>query len=90
MSDFLQHQSEQLKFDQTLADCSSDKDLDLIIKDGSSEFPLSALWLLLMSRLKDITTDGRLEVRHSIGSQCSESGHADSSRCFAYAIQDLQ
>ena len=86
MSGFLRHQSEQLKFDETLAVCRSDKDLDTIIKDGSSEFPLSALWLLLMSRLKDITTDERLEVRHSIASQTCEMSHADFFRCFAYIV----
>lgn len=61
-----------------------------IIKNGLSDKPLAALWLLLMLRLKDVTTDQRLEVRHSMILEDSVPIIADVHRCFAYTVPDLR
>ena len=61
-----------------------------IIKNGLSDKPSAALWLLLMLRLKDATTDQRLEVRHSMILAGPLSNFADMLRCFAYTVPDFR
>ena len=54
-----------MDFDDGLAACRSPVDLVRYIEEDSSKPSVSALWLLLTSRVENIMIDERSEVRRS-------------------------
>ncbi|KAL5332932.1 hypothetical protein BJX70DRAFT_89236 [Aspergillus crustosus] len=64
VSDFLQGQTERFSIDAHVDFSVSEEALAELAKTGDSSVSGNALWLLLLLRIVDITTDSRSEVRN--------------------------
>lgn len=64
VSDFLQGQIEQISVDHVDASVG-EKELTRLARDDDPSVSRKSLWLLLLLRIVDITTDGRPEIRNS-------------------------
>lgn len=65
VSDFLQGQLETLVIDESIDTTLSEESLSLLVKDADGGVSRGALWLLLLLRIVDLTTDDRADIRNS-------------------------
>lgn len=65
VSDFLQGQIERFSIESHVDASVSEETLAALAKDDDPSISRNALWLLLLLRIVDVTTDSRSEVRNS-------------------------
>lgn len=65
VSDYLQGQLETLIIDESIDSTLSEESLSVLVRDASGSVSRGALWLLLLLRIVDLTTDDRAEIRNS-------------------------
>ncbi|KAJ5899141.1 hypothetical protein N7495_003885 [Penicillium taxi] len=65
VSDFLQGQIEEFSIESHVDASVSEEDLISLSKDKDASVSRNSLWLLLLLRIVDITTDTRSEIRNS-------------------------
>lgn len=65
VSDFLQEQIERFSVESYVDASVSEGALATLAKDNDPSISRNALWLLLLLRIVDVTTDSRVEVRNS-------------------------
>ncbi|KAJ5679437.1 hypothetical protein N7462_007681 [Penicillium macrosclerotiorum] len=65
LSDFLQGQIEKFSIESHVDASVSEEELGNLARDKNSSVSRNSLWLLLLLRIVDITTDSRFEIRNS-------------------------
>ena len=65
VSDYLQRDGQSITLDPIWSDNFSNVDLTILARQPNIEKSTPALWVYLLLRLKLLSTDSRLEVRHS-------------------------
>ncbi|CAG7560267.1 unnamed protein product [Fusarium equiseti] len=65
LSDFLSSKNESLDIPPEMMQCTDVSDLEKMAADQSHKCSDAALWMLLLLRLTNVTTDDRLELRNS-------------------------
>jgi len=65
VSDYLQRDGENITFDALPVSKPSKADLAGWVRDSNEETSSQALWIYLLLQLESLSSDGRLEVRHS-------------------------
>lgn len=65
VSDFLQGETEQFSIESHVDASVSEEALAALAKDKDLSVSLNSLWLLLLLRIVDVTTDSRSEVRNN-------------------------
>ncbi|KKA21697.1 Endosomal peripheral membrane protein (Mon2), partial [Rasamsonia emersonii CBS 393.64] len=65
VSDFLQGQVGQFSIEDTIDTSVSEETLSKLAEDADNRVSRGSLWLLLLLRIVDLTTDGRSEIRNS-------------------------